>query len=76
MILSRMHDEEFAVIDGHTGKIIGISKSIRGAMDSADRVKPAGAVRVRGAYTSDGSEWGLGCGRLVAVREHGRWQVG
>lgn len=76
MILERIKLEEFAAIDGHTGKIIAVSKSWRGAMEAADRVKPTGAVRVRGEYTSDGTHFGLGCGRLIAVRESKSWQVG
>lgn len=30
-------------------------------------------VVVRGAYTSDGTYQGVGRGRVVAVREHGKW---
>jgi hypothetical protein len=74
-ILRRMHNELFATKPLFRGEhtILNTSSSVRGAIDSA----PAkGDLQVRGEYTSDGSHWGLGFGRLVATRENGRWLVG
>lgn len=65
--------ETFACLD-RDGVVLGTSKTIAGAMRKA----PAGSsyAKVRGEYTSDGKHHGLGRGRLVAVREGRRWQVG
>lgn len=59
-------------------KEFGRAQSVQGAMDTA----PPGNryAIVRGEYTSDGTHWGLGRGRQVAVREMGpsgfRWYRG
>ncbi len=66
-------DERFAVSKG--GKPIPSteSASMQGAMSKAP---PSGDVSVKGEYTSDGTYWGLGLGRVMARRENGRWLVG
>jgi hypothetical protein len=58
--------ETFAVMNRDL-KILGTSPTIEGAMAKA----PAGNsyAIVRGEYTSDGTHWGIGGGRQVAVRE-------
>jgi hypothetical protein len=74
-ILRRMGDERFATkpLHGDGVTVLQTSTSVQGAIASA----PArGDLQIRGEYTSDGSHWGLGRGRIVARREHGRWLVG
>lgn len=74
-ILRRMGDELFATrpLYGDGVTVLNTSTSVQGAITSA----PArGDLQIRGEYTSDGSHWGLGRGRLVARRENGRWLVG
>jgi len=73
--LGRMGNELFATkpLHGDGVTVVQTSTSIQGAIASA----PArGDLQIRGEYTSDGARWGLGRGRLVARREHGRWLVG
>ena len=62
----QIHPEMFAVMDRH-GKIIGTSRSARGAMALAPNDKSYALVR--GEYTSEGTKHGVGRGRQVAVRE-------
>lgn len=59
-------DEKFAVMDRDLN-ILGTSQSVRGAIEKAPRDRSYALVR--GEYTSDGRYWGLGRGRLLAVRE-------
>jgi hypothetical protein len=62
---------------GHTGRVLGsvTSSSIQGAIEKADRELPADAeITVRGEYTSDGTHYGPGGGRAVAVKESGKWR--
>ena len=70
-ILRRVADEEFAALQ--RAVVVSTSSSIKGAMSSAPTT---GDVVVRGEYTSDGTHWGLGRGRVVAQRENGRWILG
>jgi len=70
-ILRRVGNEQFAAVQ--RGAVMSTSSTVQGAMASAH---PAGGVIVRGEYTSDGTHWGLGRGRLVASRENGRWVLG
>jgi hypothetical protein len=72
-----IHPEMFAVMD-RDGKILGRSYSVKGAMAMAPDGKSYAIVR--GEYTSDGTNWGVGGGRQVAVREFDpsggfRWYV-
>jgi hypothetical protein len=70
-IFRRVADEKFATLCRN--ELVSTSTSVQGAIASA----PArGDVVVRGEYTSDGTHWGLGRGRLVAQRENGRWTMG
>ena len=69
----QVHPEMFACKNRH-GKILGTSPNYRGAMGHATNDKSYAVVR--GEYTSDGTNHGVGGGRIVAVRENGRWQVG
>lgn len=70
-IFRRVADEKFATL--RRNELVSTSTSVQGAIASA----PArGDVVVRGEYTSDGTHWGLGRGRLVAQRENGRWTMG
>lgn len=76
---ARLHALETFVAKavGHAGNALGEwqSTSVEGAMAQADSAAPKGAtVTVRGETTSDGSNWGRGGGRVVAVKESGRWQ--
>src|SRR6185503_7282506 len=58
-IFRRVADEKFATL--RRNELVSTSSSVQGAMASA----PArGDVVVRGEYTSDGTHWGLGRGRL------------
>lgn len=66
-------NETFACMD-RNGKILGTSKSVAGAMQKAPNDKSY--ARVRGEYVSSGTKFEIGGGRTMAVREHGRWQVG
>lgn len=68
-----VHPEMFYCKDRH-GKILGMSTTIRGAMAKAPYDKSYAVVR--GEYTSDGSHWGPGKGRQLAIRENGSWIVG
>lgn len=73
----QIHPEVFACKDRH-GKILGTSRTVRGAMGYAPDDKSYALVR--GEYTSDGSNHGVGGGRQVAVREFDpsggfRWYV-
>jgi hypothetical protein len=70
-ILRRVANEQFAAVQ--RGAVVSTSSTVQGAMASAP---PSGGVVVRGEYTSDGTHWGLGKGRLVASRENGRWVLG
>lgn len=74
-ILRRVDNELFATkrMYGDGVTVLNTSASVQGAIASAP---PKGDLVVRGEYTSDGSHWGLGFGRLVARRENGRWLVG
>lgn len=74
-IFRRVGNELFATkpMFGDGVTVLNTSTSVQGAIASAP---PRGNLEVRGEYTSDGSHWGLGRGRLVARREHGRWLVG
>jgi hypothetical protein len=72
-----IHPEMFAVMD-RTGKILGRSYSVKGAMALAPHDKSYAIVR--GEFTSEGTNWGVGRGRQVAVREFDssggfRWYV-
>jgi hypothetical protein len=61
---------------GHRGNALGkwTAPSIVGAMTQANESAPVGVeVTIRGEFTSDGTHHGLGKGRVVAVRENGRW---
>lgn len=74
-ILRRIGNELFATkpLFGDGVTVLNTSSSVHGAIASA----PArGDLQIRGEYTSDGSHWGLGRGRLVARRENGRWLIG
>ena len=62
----QIHPEMFAVMD-RDGKILGRSYSVKGAMALAPYDKSYAVVR--GEYTSDGTNHGVGRGRMVAVRE-------
>lgn len=67
-----------AVAADHRGHVTGEwrSRTVRGAMAQADaHAHPASRVRVNAAYTSDGTFWGEGKGRVMAQRERGRWHV-
>lgn len=71
-------DEKFTVKD-RDGRILGESKTTKGAMAMAPKDKSYAIVH--GEYTSDGRYWGLGGGRQMAVREFHpsagfRWHVG
>lgn len=73
----QIHPETFAVLD-RSGKILGTSRSVKGAMARAPEGRTYATVR--GEYTSDGTSWGVGRGRIVATREHRpehglRWYV-
>jgi hypothetical protein len=75
MSFGRTGNELFATkpLHGDGLTVLQTNTTIQGAIASA----PArGDLQVRGEYTSDGSRWGLGRGRLVARRENGRWLVG
>ncbi len=49
--------------------------SVKAAQDAADAERPnAFEVAIRGERTSDGTEWGPGLGRVVAVRRHKSWE--
>lgn len=67
--------ETYAALDRH-GNVVATSKTIQGAMSHADTMMRTGALTVRGEYTSDGTLWGLGRGRVVASRENGKWLRG
>lgn len=70
----QIHPEVFACKDRH-GKILGTSRSVRGAMLHAPNDRSYAIVR--GEFTSDGSNWGVGGGKQHAVRENGHdWLVG
>lgn len=62
----KIHPEMFAAMDRH-GKILGTSRSVKGAMGYAPPDKTY--VSVRGEFTSDGTSHGVGRGRVVATRE-------
>lgn len=72
-----MPTEKFtAVAVGHRGNVLGRHEatSVGAAMVHADLALPnSAAITIRGETTSDGSYWGVGRGRVVAVREHGKW---
>lgn len=74
-ILRRIGNERFATkpMFGDSVTVLNTSSSVQGAIASAPL---RGNLEVRGEYTSDGSHWGIGRGRLVAVRENGRWRLG
>lgn len=74
-ILQRIGNELFATkpMFGGTHTVLNTSASVQGAIAGAP---PRGDLQVRGEYTSDGSHWGLGFGRVVALREQGKWIVG
>jgi hypothetical protein len=75
MSFGRTGNELFATkpLHGDGLTVLQTNTTVQGAIASA----PArGDLQVRGEYTSDGSRWGLGRGRLVARRENGRWLVG
>lgn len=74
--MGRMNNESFTAICNHTGKVLGTAATVQSAMDRADVAKPRGGVTVRGEYTSDGTHWGPGQGRVLATREDTRWLVG
>lgn len=72
-----IHPEMFAVMD-RAGKILGRSYTVKGAMAQAPEGKTYAIVR--GEFTSEGTNWGVGRGRQVAVREADpssgfRWHV-
>jgi hypothetical protein len=73
--LGRIDNELFATkpLRGDGVTVLQTNTSIEGAIASAPK---RGDVEIRGEYTSDGSRWGLGRGRMVARRENGRWLVG
>lgn len=58
------------------GTPIGVGATVRGAIDLARRLKPKGNLVICGDYTSDGTFWGAGKGRVVAFRDGGRWILG
>jgi len=73
----QIHPEVFA-LKNRSGKILGTSRTIKGAMALAPDDKSYALVR--GEYTSDGTNQGVGRGRQVAVREFDpsggfRWYV-
>jgi hypothetical protein len=68
-----IHPEMFACVD-RNGKILGTSRTMQGAMAKAPN--NSSYASVSGEWTSDGTHWGVGKGRRVAVREGGRWIVG
>jgi hypothetical protein len=74
-IFRRVGNELFATkpMFGDGVTVLNTSTTVQGAITSAPT---RGNLEVRGEYTSDGSHWGLGRGRVVARREHGRWLVG
>jgi hypothetical protein len=72
-ILRRISNEPFATKPMFGDSVLNTSSSVQGAIASAP---PRGNLEVRGEYTSDGSHWRIRRGRLVAVRENGRWKVG
>jgi hypothetical protein len=74
-IFRRVGNELFATkpMFGDGVTVLNTSTTVQGAIASAPQ---RGNLEVRGEYTSDGSHWGLGRGRVVARREHGRWLVG
>jgi hypothetical protein len=74
-VLRRMGGELFATRPLFYGEntVINTSPSVQGAIASAP---PKGDLQVLGEYTSDGTHWGIGRGRLVARRENGRWLLG
>lgn len=52
------------------------SPTVKGAMALADsHARPSSRVSVDAAYTSDGTFWGEGRGRVMAWRVGGRWLV-
>lgn len=75
MSLDRIGNELFATQPAHGDgvTVLQTNTSIQGAIAGA----PArGDLQIRGEFTSDGSRWGFGRGRVVARRENGRWLVG
>ncbi len=68
MVRLRDANEKFAVRRGTT--VVSTNASVRGAVANAPA---SGDIEVCGEYTSDGRHWGIGKGRVVAWREHGRW---
>ncbi len=71
-------NETFAAMD-RSGKILGTSRSVKGAMEHAPNDKTYATVR--GEFTSDGTHWSVGHGRVMATREFDtsggfRWYVG
>jgi hypothetical protein len=65
-----------AVARRHDGREMGVwtSPSVEGAMRLADDHDKTHSITIRGESTSDGTHWGPGAGRVVAVREGKRWQ--
>lgn len=76
------HDMMVATVTiSHTGAHLATvpgraGQSLTGLMAESERISPSGTIVIRGAYTSDGTFWGPGKGRVMARRESGRWLVG
>jgi len=73
-----MKGELYACKD-RNGTVLGVAKTVDGAMKHAPNDKTYAIVR--GEYTSDGTRHAIGRGRQVAVREFDpsggfRWYVG
>lgn len=64
--------ETYTAMDRH-GNVVATSTSTAGAMQHADTMMRTGEITVRGEYTSDGHHWGRGKGRIVALRQSGKW---
>ncbi|UOF77366.1 hypothetical protein [Caudoviricetes sp.] len=42
-------------------------------MRAADAQLPTGTLVIRGQRTTDGTQWKIAQGRVVAIRERGEW---
>lgn len=59
----------------HRGQLTGqwVAPTIAGAQAAAEVANKSSSVVIRGESTSDGSVWPDHNGRVVSVREGGRW---
>ena len=72
-------DEYVASAVDHRGAVKGVVRSptVTGAMALADSKFPnrETSITVSGNFTSDGTYWGEGRGRVMAMRDFGKWRV-